>query len=104
VRKHPVGHLVPDGSHRQVALVNSKGRFGISQLDMGLKSSACDRLKAKIRSVAPGAVNAEVVLVLASGQEVVATITNGSVKSLDLAEGVGAYAVIKASSVLVAVE
>lgn len=69
-----------------------------------MKLSARNQLKATVKSVSPGAVNAEVVLVLAGGQEIVATITNGSAKSLGLVPGGEAYAVIKASSVLIAVE
>lgn len=69
-----------------------------------MKISARNQLKAKVKTITLGAVNAEVVLVLSGGQEVVATITNGSVKTLGLVEGADAYAVIKASSVLVAVD
>ncbi len=35
MRKDSVGHLMPDGSDRQISLVDSKGRFSIGQLDVG---------------------------------------------------------------------
>jgi len=69
-----------------------------------MKISARNQLKAKVKTVTAGAVNTEVVLVLAGGQEIVANITNGSAKALGLVAGGDAYAVIKASSVLVAVD
>lgn len=69
-----------------------------------MKLSARNQLKAKVKSVTPGAVNSEIVLVIPGGQEIVATITNGSVKDLGLAVGSDAYAIIKASNVIVAVD
>lgn len=69
-----------------------------------MKISARNQLKGKVKSVTPGAVNSEIVLVLPGGQEIVATITNGSVRELGLTPGADAYAVIKASNVIVAVD
>ncbi len=69
-----------------------------------MKISARNQLKGKILKVTSGAVNSEVVLELAGGVQIVSIITNESVKTLGLAEGKEAYAVIKASSVMVAVE
>lgn len=69
-----------------------------------MRISARNQLKAKGKAITPGAVNSGVVLTLPGGQEIVATVTNASVKSLGLAVGGDAYAVIKASSVLVAVD
>ena len=48
--------------------------------------------------------NCEVTLEIAAGVEVVAIITKASVQALELAVGRDAFAVIKASSVMVAVE
>ena len=69
-----------------------------------MKLSARNTLKAKVVKLTEGAVNAEVTLELAPSVEVVAVITLASAKRLDLTEGRDAYAVIKASSVMVAVE
>ena len=65
----------------------------------GIKTSARNLFPGKIKQVTLGAVNAEVVLDL-GGQDIVAIITNESVKGLGLKEGVAAYALIKASWVI----
>jgi len=54
--------------------------------------------------VTHGAVNSEVVIELPGGQEIVSIITKSSAERLGLAEGSVAYAVIKASSVMVATD
>ncbi|WP_427312668.1 TOBE domain-containing protein [Cupriavidus sp. H39] len=68
---------------------------------MMIKTSARNKLFGRVASVTGGAVNDEVVLELAGGQRIVATITHESVETLELAEGVEAFALVKASSVLV---
>ncbi|PZX30589.1 transcriptional repressor for molybdate uptake [Cupriavidus phytorum] len=68
---------------------------------MMIKTSARNKLFGRVASVKGGAVNDEVELELAGGQRIVATITHESVETLELAEGVEAFALIKASSVLV---
>ena len=69
-----------------------------------MKLSARNILKGTVKKVTRGAVNSEVVLELPGGTQVVSIITNASVDSLGLKEGKTAYAVIKASSVMVAVD
>jgi molybdopterin-binding protein len=69
-----------------------------------MKISARNVLKGKVVQVVKGAVNAEVTIELPGGAHIVSIITNSSVESLGLAVGKEAYAVIKASSVMVAVE
>ena len=69
-----------------------------------MKISARNTLAATVVKVTKGAVNAEVTLKLKGGEQVVAIITNSSVDSLGLKEGGNAYAVIKASSVMVGVD
>ena len=61
-------------------------------------------LKGKIVKLVRGAVNAEVTLELPGGAQVVSVITLGSVDSLGLKEGKEAYAVVKASNVMIAVD
>ncbi len=68
-----------------------------------MKLSARNQLAGKVVSVKEGAINAEVVLDV-GGVNVTAMITKESVHSLGLAAGRKAYAVIKASDVLVAVD
>jgi len=69
-----------------------------------MKLSARNVIKGRVVSVTPGAVNVEVVIEIAPGVQVVSIITKASAESLGLAAGKEAYAVIKASSVMVAVE
>jgi molybdopterin-binding protein len=69
-----------------------------------MKLSARNLLKGKVVKIVHGAVNAEVTLQLTGGEQIVSIITNTSVESLGLKEGREAYAVIKASSVMIAVD
>ncbi len=69
-----------------------------------MKLSARNQLKGKVVKVTPGAVNSEVVLEIAGGVQVVAIITKTSAESLGLAPGKAAYAIIKASNVMVGVD
>ena len=69
-----------------------------------MRLSARNSLPGVIRKIVPGAVNAEVTIELAPQLDVVSIITLDAVKSLNLKVGARAYAVIKASSVMVAVD
>ncbi len=69
-----------------------------------MKISARNTIKGKVTNVIQGPVSAEVVLKIAPGIEVVAVISTASAKSLKLKKGKTAYAVIKASSVMVATD
>jgi molybdopterin-binding protein len=69
-----------------------------------MKLSARNVLKGKVVKVTKGAVNSEVTLELPGGTIIVSIITNASVTSLGLKKGKEAYAVIKASNVMMAVD
>lgn len=69
-----------------------------------MKISARNMLEGKVVKLEKGAVNTEVVLELSGGEQVVSIITNTSAESLGLTVGKQAYAVIKASSVMIATE
>ncbi len=69
-----------------------------------MKISARNVLKGKVKTVKDGMVNSEVVIELPGGQEVVAVITKTSAGSLGLSPGRDAYAVIKATSVMIGVD
>jgi molybdopterin-binding protein len=69
-----------------------------------MKISARNILKGKIVKVIRGAVNSEVIIELPGGSRLVSIITNSSVDNLSLTEGKEAYAIIKASSVMVGVD
>jgi molybdopterin-binding protein len=68
-----------------------------------MKISARNLLKGKIIQITPGAVNAEVTIELQGGAQIVSIITMKSVESLGIKVGSDAYAVIKASNVMIAV-
>ena len=69
-----------------------------------MKLSARNVLKGKVIKVVKGAVNSEVTIELPGGEQLTSIITNASVKSLGLKKGKEAYAVIKASNIMVAVD
>jgi molybdopterin-binding protein len=69
-----------------------------------MRTSARNVLKGTVKQVKIGAVNAEVVIELSPGVEVVSIITIQSAQNLQLEVGKEAYAVIKASSVMVGVD
>ncbi|MCC7410121.1 MAG: molybdopterin-binding protein [Gammaproteobacteria bacterium] len=69
-----------------------------------MKISARNTLKGKIVAITTGAVNAEVTLELPGGDRVVAIISRESAERLKLRKGRRAYAVIKASNIMVAVD
>ncbi|MBP1693643.1 MAG: molybdenum-pterin binding domain protein [Chloroflexi bacterium] len=69
-----------------------------------MKLSARNILKGTVVKVVRGAVNSEVIIRLDGGTEVVSVITNESVDNLGLKPNKEAYAVIKASNVMVAVD
>jgi molybdate transport system regulatory protein len=65
--------------------------------------SARNRIMGTVSKLTLGAVNAEVVITLAGGGELVSVITKTSAKALKLKRGSPVFAVIKASDVLIAV-
>ena len=69
-----------------------------------MKISARNVIKGKVVAVAKGATTAHVKIEIAAGQIVTAAITNEAVDSLKLTVGGDAYAVVKASDVMIAVD
>ena len=69
-----------------------------------MKLSARNVLKGKITKVVPGVVNSEITLELPGGAQVVAIITKESAEKLGLAADKQAYAIIKASNVMIGVD
>ena len=66
--------------------------------------SARNVIRGRIKSVHPGAVNTEVVIEVAPGVDVASVITKSSAERLGLKVGMSAFAVIKASDVMVGVD
>ncbi|ACB50195.1 molybdenum-pterin binding protein [Crocosphaera subtropica ATCC 51142] len=69
-----------------------------------MKSSARNTIKGTVKKVEMGSVNAVVTLEVAPGVEISGMITKESAESLALSEGKEAYAIIKASDVMLGVE
>ncbi len=69
-----------------------------------MKISARNVLKGKVKSIAPGAINSEIVVELAGGQQLVSVITKQSAETLQLQAGKDVYAIVKASSVMIAID
>ncbi|AZR81201.1 TOBE domain-containing protein [Thiomicrospira sp. S5] len=69
-----------------------------------MKFSARNQIKGTVKSIQTGAVNTEVVIVVAPGVELVSIITKNSAEALGLEVGKEAYAIVKASNVMVAVD
>ena len=66
-----------------------------------MKVSARNVFAGKVASIKKGAVNAEVSLTIKGGAAVTAIVTNGAVDNLGLKEGLDAYVIIKASSIII---
>ena len=84
------------------ALIKSSSVIVMTAGD-GARLSARNQLQGQVARLMRGAVNSEVVLALAGGGSVAATITNESVATLGLEEGAAATALFKASSVMLGV-
>lgn len=69
-----------------------------------MKLSARNQFKGKVVDVKEGAVNGIVTLEIAGGHQIVSTISMDSIKNLGLKPGAEAYAVIKATSVMMGVD
>jgi molybdate transport system regulatory protein len=68
---------------------------------IAMKVSARNVFAGKVEKIKKGAVNAEVSLTIKGGATVTAIVTNGAVDNLGIKEGSDAYAIIKASSIIV---
>ena len=69
-----------------------------------MKLSARNVLKGKVKKVVSGMVNSEIVIELPGGTEITSIITKTSAENMNLKEGTEAYAIIKASNVMIAID
>ena len=74
------------------------------QGEIFMKISARNQLKGKVVKIQKGAVNSVVVLDIGGGNRITSTITNAAVEELGLQEGLDAYALVKASNVMIGVD
>jgi molybdate transport system regulatory protein len=84
-----------------VALIKASSLILLT--DAGIRTSARNQLAGKVKRVIPGAVNAEVVVDIAGGKTLTAIVTQESARQLGLRKGSPVTALIKASSVILAV-
>ena len=68
-----------------------------------MKISARNQIKGTVSSIKEGAVNGIVAIDIGGGNVISATISMDAIKELDLQVGKEAYAIIKATSVMVGV-
>ncbi len=68
---------------------------------ISMKVSARNTFAGSVSNITKGAVNAEVTLSLKGGVPLVAVVTNGAIDNLGLKSGAEAYAIVKASSVII---
>ncbi|MGF1568579.1 MAG: molybdopterin-binding protein [Nodosilinea sp.] len=69
-----------------------------------MKISARNALKGTVKSIELGAVNAEIVIEVAPAVEITSIITKSSVERLGISVGSEAYALVKSSDVMIAVD
>jgi len=69
-----------------------------------MKTSARNHFEGTVSRHAIGAVNDEIEIVLAGGQKIVAVLTRESAKGLGLTVGAPAFALVKASSIVLATD
>lgn len=69
-----------------------------------MKLSARNQLRGKVIKIQEGTVTGTVTMDIGGGNEISAIISMNAIKELGLAEGKEAYAVIKATSVMVGVD
>lgn len=69
-----------------------------------MRTSARNHFTGEVSAVKTGAVNDEITLRVDAGLEIVAIVTHGSAQTLGLQPGTQAFALVKASSVIVMVD
>jgi len=69
-----------------------------------MKLSARNQLKGIVKAVKVGAVNCEVLIELPGGTVIASIITKSSAEGLGLKAGMPAYAIVKASNVIVGID
>ncbi|MCA1916895.1 molybdopterin-binding protein [Methanospirillum hungatei] len=69
-----------------------------------MRISARNSIKGTIKSITKGTVNSEVILDIGNGVLLTSVITTHAVENLELKEGKIAWALIKSSEVMIAVE
>jgi len=69
-----------------------------------MKISARNQIPGTVKTITKGPINAEIVITIAGGNEIVSIITLSSAEKLKLKEGSKVYAIMKASEVMVGID
>lgn len=98
-----------DALHRRFVEHLSVGGADLTrELDLmrmlAMKTSARNHFVGQVSAIKKGAVNDEIEIALASGHVIVAIVTRESTEALGLEVGVRAFALVKASSILIATD
>jgi len=98
-----------DALHRRFVEHLSEGGADLAHdLDLmrmlNMKTSARNHFVGQVSAIARGAVNDEIELALAGGHTIVAVVTRESTEALGLEVGTRAFALVKASSILIATD
>jgi molybdate transport system regulatory protein len=101
ITNESVDHLALKAGTEAYAMI--KAPWVIVTTSDGFKTSARNELRGTVVRCQEGAISGEVIIELSGGKTVAAIVTNDSIKSLGLKEGVKACALIKASHVILAV-
>ncbi len=101
ITNESVEHLALKVGSEAYAMI--KAPWVIVTTSDGFKTSARNELRGTVVRCQEGAISGEVIIELSGGKTVAAIVTNDSIKSLGLKEGVKACALIKASHVILAV-
>lgn len=96
--------LSPDVSSTELADSEENSDFGNATPLQAIQISARNVLKAKVKRVVKGTVNAEVTLAIAPGIELVSIVTRTSADKLGLKQGKEVFAVIKSNNIMIAAE
>lgn len=102
ITKESIDNLAIKEGIEVIALVKAPQIIIVTDFG-GYKISARNQLKGTVTQVKPGAVNAEVDIELAGGEQVAATVTHESIDTLGLHKGQPATAIFKAGAVILAV-
>lgn len=102
ITKESVETLAIKEGMQVIALVKAPQIIIVSDFG-GYKLSARNQLKGTVTQVKLGAINAEVDIKTAGGEQIVVTVTNDSIESLGLSVGQAVTAIFKASAVILAV-
>lgn len=102
ITKDSVENLAIKTGTEVIALVKAPQIIIVTDFG-GYRLSARNQLSGTITQVKPGAVNAEVDVELAGGEQIAATVTNESVETLGLRKGQPATVVFKAGAVILGV-